>query len=369
MEVPFDDLELQFREYADEALAAASRVMRSGRYVLTQGQEVAAFEQIFADYCGCRFAIGTSSGTAALQLALTAAGIGPGDEVVLPANTYIAGAFAITYTGARPVLVDIDPVTYNLDPERVAERITPRTRAIMPVHLYGHPAEMDALMELARQHSLFVLEDAAQAHGAVYRGRPAGSMGHAAGFSFYPTKNLGALGDAGAVTTNDPELDARVRQLRYMGQKVKYVHEIVGYQERMDELQAAFLSVKLRYLDKWNDQRRLQAAWYNELLADLPVTLPAERSDCRHVYYVYTIRAPRRDDLQRWLTDRGISSSYFYPVPIHLSGAYADLGHRPGDFPATKQAVGEILALPLFPGYTQEQIAYVADQVRAFYRQ
>lgn len=367
MKVPFDNLAMQFAEIETEAMDAALRVFRSGKYILTQGQEVAKFERAFAQYCGADYCLGLSSGTEALHLALAATGIGPGDEVLVPANTYVATAFAVTYVGAQPVLVDVDPETYTIDVNRAAERVTPRTRAIMPVHLYGHPADMEGVMKLAREHNLTVIEDAAQAHGAMYKGRKVGSIGTAAGFSFYPTKNLGALGDAGAVTTNDEAVAARVKQLRYMGQRVKYDHETIGFQERMDEIQAAVLSIKLRQLDRWNEERRVQAAWYDELLADLPVTCPVERPEHRHVYYVYTIRAPRRDQLQQWLSEQGISTTYFYPVPVHLTDAYAHLGYKRNDFPETERAIAELLALPVFPGYTQDMIQYVADQVRAFY--
>jgi len=367
LRVPFDDLELQYSELADDIMVATERVWRSGRYVFTQGSEVAEFERAFAEYCGSEHCIGTSSGTAALHLALVAAKIGPGDEVLIPANTYAATVFACSYVGAQPVLVDIDPVTYNIDVEQAAQRISSRTRAIMPVHLYGHPADMDSIMSLAEQHQLTVIEDAAQAHGASYRGRRTGTWGHAAAFSFYPTKNLGAFGDAGAVTTNDEVVAASVRQMRYMGQQVKYHHDAIGFQERMDEIQAAVLTVKLRRLERWNEQRRQQASCYNSLLEDLPIVTPTELPECHHVYYVYTVRAHDRDALMQWLTERGVSTGIFYPIPIPLQRAYAELGHRSGDFPETERAAAETFALPVFPGYPRDAIEYVAEQVRAFY--
>ncbi|MDX6543727.1 MAG: hypothetical protein QOK32_1330 [Gaiellaceae bacterium] len=367
MEIRLDDLERQFSEIEAETIEAATRVFRSGRYVLTQGEEVKRFEAAFSAYCESAYAIGTSSGTAALQLALIAAGIGPGDEVLVPANTYIATAFAVSYTGATPVLVDADPVSFAIDVEDAAARVTPKTRAIMPVHLYGHPADMDAVSALARERELVVLEDAAQAHGARYNGVRVGSLGTAAAFSFYPTKNLGALGDAGAITTNDEQLAATARQLRYMGQKVKYDHERLGFQDRMDEVHGAILEVKLRRLDGWNEQRREQARWYDELLVDTPLVLPRELPGCHHVYHLYVVRAPDRDALGDYLGARGVHTAVFYPKPVHLHGAYADAGHRAGDFPVAEQAARETLALPVWPGHTRDDIEYVAEQVLAFY--
>jgi dTDP-4-amino-4,6-dideoxygalactose transaminase len=367
MEIRLDELARQFSEIESEALEAAERVFRSGRYILTQGTEVSTFEAAYASYCDCAFAIGTSSGTSALQLALVAAGIEPGDEVLVPANTYIATAFAVSYTGATPVLVDAEPTTYTIDVEQAAARVTPRTKAIMPVHLYGHPADMDGVRALARDAGLTVIEDAAQAHGASYDDARVGSLGDAAAFSFYPTKNLGALGDAGAITTNDEALRDRARQLRYMGQKVKYYHDTIGYQDRMDELQGALLAVKLRRLDEWNGQRRAQAAQYDELLEGTPLGLPIERERCHHVYHLYVVRAPRRDELQEWLAARGVHSAVFYPKPVHLHGAYAHLGHSAGDFPVAESVAEGTLALPVFPGHSETDIAYVAEQVRGFY--
>ncbi len=369
MEIRLDDLVQQFSEIETEALAAAARVFRSGRYILTQGEEVARFERAFAEYCEVPLAIGTSSGTSALQLALIAAGIGPGDEVLVPANTYIATAFAVSYSGAVPVLVDADSVSYTIDVEQAAGRVTSRTRAIMPVHLYGNPADMDAVAALAREHELVVVEDAAQAHGARYQGRRVGSLGTAAGFSFYPTKNLGALGDAGAITTGSKELTERVRQLRYMGQQVKYRHETLGFQDRMDEIQGALLEIKLKRLDGWNAQRRQQAAWYDELLADTPLGLPVARGGCEHVYHLYVVCAGDRDRdaLREWLASHGVDTAVFYPTPIHLQGAYAHLGHSRGDFPVAEAAALQTLALPVFPGLTRRQIESVAGHVREFY--
>jgi dTDP-4-amino-4,6-dideoxygalactose transaminase len=367
MKIALDDLALQFREIEDEALEASARVLRSGRYILTQGEEVAAFEAEFARYCEARHAVGLSSGTAALHLALAAAGVGRGDEVLVPANTYIATAFGASYTGATPVFVDADPVTYTIDVAQAEAAITPRTKAIMPVHLYGHPARMDAIGALAEAHDLVVVEDCAQAHGARFQGRRVGTFGDFGAFSFYPGKNLGAIGDGGALTTDDDTLAAQARQLRYMGQKRKYVHEIVGYQDRLDELQGALLAVKLKRLDAWNAQRREQAAWYGELLAGTPVEPPVEAEGCEHVYHLYIVRAPRRDELKDFLAERGITTAIYYPIPVHLQGAYAGLGHQPGAFPVTERAVAETLALPVFPGYSRAMIEHVAESVSAFY--
>jgi dTDP-4-amino-4,6-dideoxygalactose transaminase len=365
--IPFDDLSLQFDELADELLEAAARVFRSGKYILTQGNEVNSFESEFAEYCGAAHAVGLSSGTEALHLGLLAAGVGDGDEVLVPANTYAATAFAISYCGAKPVMVDVDPSTYNIDPDAAAAAITERTRAILPVHLYGHPAPMNEISALAKKHDLIVMEDAAQAHGATYHDRPVGSLGLLAAFSFYPTKNLGAMGDAGALVTNSDEITLGVRRLRYMGQDVKYTHKVVGFQQRMDEVQGAILRIKLRQLDRWNDDRRQQAAHYNGLLKDLPVQVPVELPACTHVYYVYNIRVERRDVLREWLSERGVATSVFYPTPLHLQDAYKDLGYAKGQFPVSEQAAEDTLALPVFPGYSSSMIEYVAEMVRSFY--
>lgn len=367
MQIPFDDLSLQFDELAEEVIEAATRVFRSGKYILTQGDEVKSFEAEFASYCDTAHAVGVSSGTEALHLGLLAAGIGGGDEVLVPANTYAATAFAISYCGAKPVMVDVDPSTYNIDPEAAAAAITARTRAILPVHLYGHPAPMNEINALADRHDLVVMEDAAQAHGATYHDHPVGSLGRLAAFSFYPTKNLGAMGDAGALVTSSDEIAASVRRLRYMGQDVKYTHKVVGFQQRMDEVQGAILRIKLRQLDRWNEDRRHQAGLYRDLLKDLPVQVPVELPACTHVYYVYNVRVERRDALREWLGERGIATSVFYPTPLHLQGAYADLGYAKGQFPVSEQAAEETVALPVFPGYSSSMIEYVAEAVRSFY--
>lgn len=363
--IPLENLTRQYQTIAGELQDAIMEVLPTGKYVL--GRELTAFEQEFAAFHQTQYCAGISNGTEALHLSLLACGVGPGDEVITVPNTYIATVFAISYTGATPVFADVDPLTHNIDPADVERKITPRTKAILPVHLYGQCVDMDALMEIAKRHNLYVVEDAAHAHGALFNGRRAGSLGHIACFSFYPTKVLGALGDGGAVTTNDPELLDRVKVLRYMGQHKKYLHEIIGFQQRLGEIQAAVLRVKLRHLEGWIDQRRKWAHRYNELLRNLPIRLPVELPGNRHVYYLYTILAPRRDELQAWLADHGIASQPIYPLEVPFQPAYTHLGHQKGDFPVSNRQVDEILCLPMFPELTEEEVNEVADRIKAFY--
>lgn len=347
--IPFLDLKPQYQELQAELDGAHWRVMESGWYVL--GPEVEAFEQEFAAYCGSRHCIGVGNGLEALHLVLRAWGVGPGDEVIVPSNTYIATWLAVTYAGATPVPVEPNPETFNIDPSRIASAITPRTRAILPVHLYGQPADMDPIMDLARQHGLKVLEDAAQGHGACYKGRRTGSLGDAAGFSFYPGKNLGAYGDGGAVTTDDPELAKQLRILRNYGSHQKYYNEVPGYNSRLDELQAAFLRVKLARLDDWNSSRRQVAAWYLQALPNsfpelvLP-QIPAWAESCWHLFVV---QSSERENLQRSLQDKGIGTLIHYPVPPHLQQAYQDLNFRQGDFPLAERMAQQVLSLPMWP--------------------
>lgn len=363
--IPAEDLTRQYALIAEEVGAAIAEVLPRGRY--TMGPQLAAFEQEFAAYCGAAACVGISSGTAALQLALAALGVGPGDEVITAANSYAATAFAVTYLGATPVFVDVDPRTFCMDPRRVEEAVGPRTRVILVVHLYGHLADMDALGEVARRHRLVLVEDAAQAHGAALRGRRAGSFGDLACFSFYPGKNLGAYGDGGAITVNRPELEARVRQLRYMGQKVKHEHEVLGYQERLDELQAAILRVKLRHLEAFNAARRRWAALYDELLRDTPVVTPSVASGVLHSYYMYTVRAPRRDALREHLQRRGIGTQVIYPKLVPDQGAYRTHPCRCGPLPEARAATAEILCLPIFPELSEDEVRSVAVAIRDFY--
>jgi dTDP-4-amino-4,6-dideoxygalactose transaminase len=370
VEIGGGHLERQFEEIAEEVRAAVEAVLPTGKYTL--GPHLARFEAEFAAYCECRYCIGISSGTAALHLALEALGLGPGDEAITVSNTYIATALAVTYTGATPVFVDVDPDTYNLTAERVERAITGRTKAIIPVHLYGHPVDMDPLMDLAEKHGLWVLEDASHAHGARYKGRRAGSLGHIAAFSFYPSKNMGAYGDGGAVTTNDPELDQKVRMLRYVGQRVKFIHEVIGFQERLDELQAAVLSVKLKRLDAWNDRRRRLAAIYDELLAGTPLKLPYVADYAHHVYYSYATLAPseaQRQALMIYLAERGVGSFAMYPILVPLQGAYTSLGYREEDFPVSGPYARRVLNLPLFETLREDEARRVCETILAFYDQ
>jgi dTDP-4-amino-4,6-dideoxygalactose transaminase len=364
MEIPFVDLRSQYRQIQQEVDPAVLAVMQRGDFIL--GGAVAEFEREFAAYCGVKHCVGVDSGYSALELIIRAYDIGPGDEVITAANTFIATTLAISNTGATPVLVDCDPQTYNIDVTQIEAAITPRTKAIMPVHLYGQTADMDAIQAIARRHGLLVFEDAAQASGARYKGRMAGSLGDAAAFSFYPGKNLGAYGDGGAVTTNDAAIAEKVRLLRNIGQKVKYYHEVKGFNHRLDTIQAAVLRVKLPHLNDWNASRRRAAAKYAELLADLPIVTPTTADYAEHIFHLYVVRLADRDALMETLKDKGIASGLHYPIPIHLQPAYAELGYRRGDFPVTEAYAEEIVSLPIFPELDDEKVAYVAEAVRAF---
>jgi dTDP-4-amino-4,6-dideoxygalactose transaminase len=331
--------------------------MESGWYLL--GSELEAFEVEFAAYCGARHCVGVGNGLDALHLILRGMGIGPGDEVIVPAHTYIATWLAVSYTGATPVPVETDAATYNLDPERIEEAITGRTRAIMPVHLYGQPADMDRINALARRHGLKVIEDAAQAHGARYKGRRAGSLGDAAGFSFYPGKNLGAMGDGGAVVTSDGELAERVRMLRNYGSRIKYRHEVMGYNSRLDEVQAALLRVKLKRLDDWNARRSRIAGRYNESLAGSGLTLPVVPAWAESAWHLYVVRSNSRRDLTECLDRNGIGWLIHYPVPPHLQEAYRGLGHSAGSLPVAELLAEEVVSLPMGPHMSEEDMAAV----------
>lgn len=365
MTVPVENLTRQWNQIGDEVMAAVARVLPNGKYTL--GPELSAFEAEFAAFCGSTYGIGISSGTAALHLALLACGVGPGDEVITVCNTYVATAFAISYTGATPVFIDVDPETFNIAVEHIEAKITPRTKAILPVHLYGQIVDMEALMALARRYNLRVVEDCAHAHGATRNGRKAGSFGDVGCFSFYPTKVIGAFGDGGMCVTDDPELNAKLRQLRYMGQRTKYNHEIIGYQERLDELQAAMLRVKLRYLPGWIEARQQIAAMYDEFLTGLPVKTPVIAPGNTHVFYMYCIRAPRRDELLSYLTEHGVGCYVVYPYLVPRTGAYQSLSSEAGEYPVAAGHQNEILCLPMFPELTPDEVRYVAETVRAFY--
>ena len=364
MKIPLVDLYAQYQAIKPDIDAALQRVIDNSSYIL--GPEVIAFEKNFAAFCGVNHAVGTDSGTAALHLALLLLEVGPGDEVITTTHTFVATAEVISLTGARPVFVEIDPRTYNLDPEKVKAAITPRTKVLMPVHLYGQTAEMDPLLELAKQHNLRVIEDAAQAHGAMYRGKPAGSLGDIGCFSFYPGKNLGAYGDGGMLVTNDAELADRARMLRNHGRREKYEHLLVGYGYRLDALQAAILDVKLSHLKKWNDQRRAHAEYYTKLLSGLDVVTPFEPAHMYGVYHLYVIATAKRDALLQHLKTYGIEAGIHYPIPLHLQPVYRNLGYHSGDFPHAERAANQVLSLPMYPELTNDQIEYIVDKVREY---
>lgn len=363
--IPFLDMKTPYQELRSELDDAYHRVMESGWYIL--GNEVDAFEQEFAAYCGAKYCIGVGNGLEALHLILRACGIGDGDEVIVPSNTYIATWLAVSYAGAVPIPIEPDEHTYNLEPERVDSAITSRTRAILPVHLYGQTADMDPLMAIADKHNLKVIEDAAQAQGALYKGRKTGNLGHAAGFSFYPGKNLGAFGDAGAVVTNDAELADRVRVLHNYGSRVKYYNEVKGYNSRLDVLQAAFLRVKLDHLDRWNEARCNIAQYYLDAMADLPdLTLPHTLEDAKNIWHIFPVRHPQRDALQKNLRAGGVDTLIHYPVPPHLSDAYAELGLKKGAFPLSEEIADTELSLPMGPHMSLDDAKYVVELISQF---
>ena len=361
IKVPYLDLRAQYQSIKPEIDAAIARVLESSHFVL--GAEVADFEQEFANYCGVADCIALNSGTSALHLALLSAGVGPDDEVITVPFTFVASVAAILYTGARPVLVDVDPRSFTMNPAAIEAAVTRRTKAILPVHLYGQPADMDPILEMAQRHNLIVIEDAAQAHGATYKGRPAGSLGDIACFSFYPTKNLGACGEGGAVTTDNAEYARTIRMLRDWGQDRKYHHVLRGFNYRMESMQGAILRVKLRHLDRWTRARRAAANKYNRLLADCGAVLPTEMPWGQHVYHIYTMRTENRDGLQTALHGEGIQTAVHYGLPVHLQPAYAELGYSNGAFPQSEKAAKEVLSLPLYPEITDTQIENVAQAV------
>ena len=369
MKVPFLDLHPQYQPLRDDLFAAMARVCDSQRFIM--GPEVAAFEAEMSALLGIRHAISVSSGTDAVLLALMALGLGAGDEVVTTTYSFFATAGAVARVGARPVLVDIDPVTFNIDPERLKAAMTARTKAVMPVHLFGQPAEMDAILDVAAAAGVPVIEDAAQAIGATYRSRPAGGIGSIGCFSFFPSKNLGAFGDAGLVTTGDDDLARRARLLRTHGMEPRYYHHVIGGNFRMDALQAAILRVKAPHLSTWTDARRRNARRYEALFREADpagrVTLPAELPDRVHIFNQYVIRSPRRDDLKRHLEDRGIGTEIYYPVPFHLQPCFSDLGYRRGDFPHAERASAESLALPIFGELTAAQQETVVTAIGEFF--
>lgn len=365
MKVPFLNLKAPYAELKEEFDAACRRVMESGGFVL--GAEVEAFENEFASYCGAAHCIGVANGLDALHLILRGMEIEAGDEVIVPSNTYIATWLAVSHAGATPVPVEPDERTYNLDPARLEEAITPRTRAIMPVHIYGQPADMDAIKQIADRYELKVIEDAAQAQGARYQGTRAGGIGDAAGFSFYPGKNLGAMGDAGAITTNDAQLADRIRVLRNYGSRVKYYNEVKGFNSRLDEMQAALLRIKLRKLDEWNKRRRQVAEHYLQTLEGAPdLTLPYVPEGADPIWHLFVIRHPRRDALHKHLADNGVGTLIHYPMPPHLQDAYAELGYTKGRLPISEKMAREVLSLPMGPHVSADDQDYVISQVSSF---
>lgn len=362
MTIPILDLAPAYRELKVDIDAAVARVSASGWYV--GGPEVTAFEDAFAEYCGARHCVGVANGLDALHLALLAMDVGPGDEVVVSSNSYIATLLAVSMTGATPVLVEPDPLTHNLDPQRIEASLTPATKVILPTHLYGHPVDLDPILAIARQHGLRVLEDAAQAHGARYKGRRLGAHGDAVAWSFYPSKNLGAMGDAGALTTDDPEIARRVRTLGNYGSARRYVNEVRGVNSRLDPIQAAILAIKLRHLDAWNARRQEIAKFYLNRLADTGVVLPQVPNWAEPVWHLFVVQAQARDDFAASLAEQGVQSVIHYPIPPHRQQAYADLGFGEGTFPIAEYLATRVLSLPIGPHLTMEQAAQVVAAVR-----
>lgn len=361
-QIPFVDLVTQSNELATEVLEAIETVIRRAAFIL--GDEVQEFEEQFADFCGVAHCVSVASGTDALHMSLRALDIGPGDEVITAANTFAATPLAVAHAGAKPVFVDANE-GYNMDPDALADAITPQTKAIIPVHLYGHPADMDPILEIAAQHGLRIVEDTAQAHGATYNGQLAGTFGDFGCFSFYPGKNLGAFGDGGAVVTNDADLAERLRLLRNYGQRVKNVHSLVGFNSRLDTVQAAVLLVKLRYLDDWNDQRRAAAGWYNKFLTEkeAPVVVPREESNAKHVYHLYVVQHENRDGLIHGLRERGIQCGVHYPHAISHAEPFRDSKSYPAGAPVATRMASRIVSLPMYPGLTEADTEAVADAI------
>ncbi|MBI4641836.1 MAG: DegT/DnrJ/EryC1/StrS family aminotransferase [Candidatus Tectomicrobia bacterium] len=364
MSVPFVDLAIQHKSLSYEIEKKLAACFKTCDFIL--GEEVQQFEEEFARFCGATYGIGVASGTEALHLALKACGVKRGDEVITVTHTFIATVLAISQTGAQPVLVDADQKTHTIDVSKIESAISPRTRAIVPVHLYGHPADMDPLLQIAEVYQLKVIEDACQAHGAVYKGRRVGSLGDAGCFSFYPSKNLGAYGDGGMILTNSEELAQEIRLLRDYGQIRKYHHEIKGFNSRLDTIQASILLVKLKKLEEWNRVRRQHAELYTQLLQETDLILPEPAPYGEHVYHLYVVRSPQRDALAHHLKARGIATGIHYPIPIHLQNAYQELRYRPGDFPIAESYAQTVLSLPMYPELRTDQIQYIAESIREF---
>ncbi len=364
--VPYLDLPAQMRGLRPEIDAAIARTLDNCSFCL--GPDVVQFEKDFAKFCHAEHCVAFNSGTSALHVGLLLLNVGPGDEVITTPATFVATSWAISYVGAKPVYVDIDDATFNLDPERVERAIGPRTKAVMPVHLYGHPANLDPLLEICRRRNLSLVEDAAQAHGATYKGKVIGTFGAVSGFSFYPGKNLGAYGEGGALVTNNAALAARARALREHGSTQRYYHDEIGYNYRMEGIQGAVLGVKLKHLDTWTRERRRVAHRYHELLADTPLQLPREAEYAQSAWHLYVVRHPRRDELKKHLEANQVGCALHYPLPLHLQKAYAHLGYKPGDFPIAEKAARECLSLPIFPELTEAQIQRVAGVIKEFFQ-
>lgn len=364
--IPYLDLPAQLRSIRKDLDVAIARTIDHCSFCL--GPDVAQFEKDFARFVGAEHCVGFNSGTSALHVAMLLLGVGPGDEVITTPFTFVATSWAISYVGAKPVYVDIDEATFNLDPKLTESAITPRTKAILPVHLYGHPFDMDAILAVCRKHKLPLVEDAAQAHGAKYKGKIVGTAGAISCFSFYPGKNLGACGEGGALVTNNDAFDRRARALREHGSSVRYYHDEIGYNYRMEGFQGATLGVKLKHLAKWTAERRRVAHRYHELLSDTPLQVPREAAWAESAYHLYVVRHPRRDELKKHLEANGVGCALHYPLPLHLQKCYASLGHKPGDFPVAEKAARECLSLPIFPELTDQQIQRVAEVIRSFFR-
>jgi dTDP-4-amino-4,6-dideoxygalactose transaminase len=362
MQIPFGDLRRQYHSIKDKVDEAISKVLNKGSFIL--GENVESFEQEFSSFCGAKFGVGVGSGTEALHLSLLACGVKPGDEVITVANTAVPTVSAISFANAIPVFVDIDQESHNINPSKIEEKISEKTKVILPVHLYGQPADMDRILEVADQYKLKVVEDACQAHGAEYKGRKVGTFGNTGCFSFYPSKNLNAYGDGGVVVTNDEEIAIRLKMLRNYGKERRYYNPIKGFNSRLDEIQASILRVKLKYLDEWNEKRREIAQLYNTFLKT--VIKPKEMDYAKHVYHLYVIRSPKREQLQMYLREKGIGTLIHYPIPIHLQGAYRELGLKDGSLPITEKYASEILSLPIFPELTNEEIEYISTSVNSF---
>ena len=364
--VPYLDLPAQLRPLRKEIDAAIARTIDACSFCL--GPAVAQFEKDFAAYCGAEHALGFNSGTSALHVALMLLNVGHGDEVITTPHTFVATSWAISYVGAKPVYVDIDDATFNLDPKFIEKAITPRTKAIMPVHLYGHPFDVDAILAIAKKHNLPLVEDACQAHGAKYKGKTVGAFGEAAGFSFYPGKNLGAAGEGGALVTNNAAHAKRARSLREHGSTVRYYHDEIGFNYRMEGIQGAVLGVKLKHLNTWTRERQRVAHRYAELLADTPLQLPTQAAWAESVWHLYVVRHPKRDALKKHLEDNGVGCALHYPLPLHLQKCYAFLGHKEGSFPISEKAARECLSLPIYPELTEKQIQRVAEVIKDFFK-